>query len=309
MNDPFEWLAAFREEQPVRGKGPLCVVLHVTRLAHEEGLPLDPNGLRTAQEGQVRGLGGPRVQAILEQHGITKKLAAEGGRTSRGSLGLARAYALALNERNASTALVPADIEAWWVDRVREFLAASPFRLRVESGRTLRASIDDLIAQAKARQKDSMGATTLGTVLQHLVGAKLELALQMSLVHHGASVADAPSGRSGDFELGDTVIHVTTAPGGALLDKCRANTDVGKLPIIVTAGADVATAAAVAIEAAGLTDRVEVWDAVPFLVANLHEIARFERAYQRPALEALVERYNRIVAEHETDPSLQIELA
>ena len=54
------------------------------------GLPIDPESLRTEEGGQVAGLGRAAVQKILESHGIVKILAEEGGRTSRGSLGLMR---------------------------------------------------------------------------------------------------------------------------------------------------------------------------------------------------------------------------
>ena len=57
-----------------------------------EGLPLDPDQLVTKSGGQVRGLGQSQVQKILARHGIERVLAAEGGRTSRGSLGNMRAY-------------------------------------------------------------------------------------------------------------------------------------------------------------------------------------------------------------------------
>jgi len=79
-------------------KGGLCVALVLTQTAKEKGLPLDPESQRTEEGGQVTGLGRAAVQRILENHGITKILAEEGGRTSRGSLGLMDAYVKALNE-------------------------------------------------------------------------------------------------------------------------------------------------------------------------------------------------------------------
>jgi len=49
-------------------------------------------------------------------------------------------------------------------------------------------------------------------MLQHLVGAKLELALpSLKRNHHGFEVADSVSARSGGFVIDDTVLHVTTA--------------------------------------------------------------------------------------------------
>ena len=102
-NRPLEeHLAAFAEEQGFRGqKGPLCVALVVTQHAKEKGLPLDPAQLVTPRGGQVAGLGRSAVQSILGRHGIHRVLAAEGGRTSRGSLENMRKYSACLNELGA----------------------------------------------------------------------------------------------------------------------------------------------------------------------------------------------------------------
>ena len=72
-----------------------------------------------------------------------------------------------------------------------------------------------------------------GTVLQHLVAAKLCLILpEGSFEIHGASVADGPTDRNGDFVIGNTVIHCTTMPGALLIEKCKANLRAGCHPVI-----------------------------------------------------------------------------
>ena len=75
-------LTEFRDANSLRSKGQLAVMLHITRLAAENGLPIDPETLRTDKEGQVKGLGKGRVQNILKAHGITRVLAEEGGRNT-----------------------------------------------------------------------------------------------------------------------------------------------------------------------------------------------------------------------------------
>jgi hypothetical protein len=80
-------LEAFAIDSKMKGRGALCVALVVTRHAKRNGLPLDDAKLLTEGGGQVLGLGKGAVQAILRDHGITKVLAEEGGRTSRGSIG------------------------------------------------------------------------------------------------------------------------------------------------------------------------------------------------------------------------------
>lgn len=292
-----------------RGKGGLCVALVVTDHARTMGLPLKADALVTPGEGQVLGLGKVKVQAVLARHGITRVLAAEGGRTSRGSLGHMKAYVGFLNQAHAEAAPLDLDaVERFWVDLVQAFFAAKPFTLRLDESLGLRAVIRHLLAQAEARQKAMKGNTFQGTMLQHLVGAKLDLVLGVGKVqHHGANQNDAGEGRHGDFEVGDVTFHVSTAPGEDLIRKCQANLEASRRPFIVTTakGADVAEGLA---SNAGVADRLELLEVEQFLATNIHELGLFEAKQRRVKIEELVARYNEIVDEHETDPSLRIDI-
>ncbi len=147
-----------------------------------------------------------------------------------------------------------------------------------------------------------------GAMLQHLVGAKLELAIpEVAIGHNGFSVSDSVSNRSGDFVIDDSVIHVTTSPGEAVIRKCKSNIDSGAKPIILTLADGVTVARALATNA-GLAGRIDIMDAEQFLTGNLHELSLFKSTARRPTLECLVEAYNRIIQENETDPSLRIEI-
>ncbi len=74
-----------------------------------------------------------------------------------------------------------------------------------------------------------------GAVLQHLVGAKLDCAMGVGCFEHNSfSKSDEQSGRSGDFLINDVAIHVTTAPGEAVLERCRQNLSDGLYVIIVS---------------------------------------------------------------------------
>ena len=97
-NELREKLNSFASEHGFRGKGPLCVALIVTQHARERGLPLDPEALLTGGGGQVAGLGKSSVQSVLKRYSIERVLAAEGGRTSRGSLNNMRHYVAFLND-------------------------------------------------------------------------------------------------------------------------------------------------------------------------------------------------------------------
>jgi hypothetical protein len=172
-----EQLSSFSRKRRFVGKGQLALALHVTRTALRKGLPLDPDTLVTPGTGQVAGLSKSAVQGILADYGITRVLAEEGGRTSRGSLGNMRDYVELLNGLHEAGLADMAQIERWWIDSVQKFFQGKPFVLRYDSGKSLRAMVTDVLAQAVKRQKECPGATFTGTVLQHLVGAKLDLLL------------------------------------------------------------------------------------------------------------------------------------
>jgi hypothetical protein len=183
-------------------------------------------------------------------------------------------------------------------------------RLRLGEGLSLRKIWSDLLEQAARR--DRARAYTVRRreiVLQHLVGAKLDLVLGVGAVqHHPVAEADQAEGRAGDFTPGDVAIHVTTFPTEALIARCVVNLHAGLRPMIVTLPARSAGTDMLA-EAAGVADRVDVIDIEQFLAANLHERALFQKVNQRPRVEQLIARYNELIDAHENDPSLRIELA
>lgn len=302
-----EQLEEYKNRKGIRGKGQLAALIFASRLTRRSGLPFNVEaGITTDGKGQVKGLGKDAVQRILEDYGITQVLAEEGGRTSRGSLGNIEDYLRFLNRLHETGTVDPAEVEAWWVEQAKSFFNAKPFALRFESGKALRAVVRDLLSQARKRQNEGAGTMFVGAMLQHLIGAKLALALpDEQIEHHGFSVADAPGGRSGDFEIGQASIHVTTTPGEAVMRKCEANIHAGRHPIVITMH-DMLPAAEAFAAAQGIADKVEVLDAEQFIVANLHELGGFKSSERRVKVESLVDKYNEIVAATETDPSLRI---
>ncbi|HEY6390415.1 MAG TPA: DUF4928 family protein [Bryobacteraceae bacterium] len=299
-------LIAFTTEKAFRGKGPLSVALVLTQHAKKMGLPLDPAKLLTEGGGQVLGLGKGAVQAILKRHGIARVLASEGGRTSRGSLNNMREYVAFLNGMGGKVDLDA--VERFWIERVHEFFAGKPFRIRLDAARSLRTVVRDVIAQAVERQKTAPGMYYAGAVLQHLVGAKLECALgKKMVVHNSFSTADAPRGRAGDFFIGDVAIHVTTSPGEAVIEKCRDNLNDGCRPMLVTLQRGLTVAEGLAANV-GLGDRIDIFEIEQFVALNLYEIGKFAAEGRKTAVTDMVDRYNEIVEEFETDPSLKIEL-
>jgi hypothetical protein len=292
--------------------GALAVALHVTERARRDGLPLDPERLLTKKRGQVSGLGPTVVRTVLSRHGITRPLSKEVGRTSRGSIGNMRTYVGFLNEVHNDTPIDLDAVEHFWVDRVRDYFASTPLKLRLDASRSLRAVVHDILVQAEAREKQLPGVRYRGAVLQHLVGATLDCALGSEHVqHHSYSTADAQSGRVGDFVVASTAVHVTTAPSEALIEQCRDNLNDGYRPVIVTIDDRANKQHGIAL-AEGLArnvdldDRIDVFEAEQFVTLNLYERGRFSESNRRIAVSDFVKRYNEIIDQVETDPSLKI---
>ena len=306
MSELHQRLSAYQKDRKLTSKGKLAAILFVSRLARRDGLPLDSGALVTDQKGQVLGLGKAAVQAILNDHGVTRVLAEEAGRTSRGSLGNMQDYVGFLNGLHAEGLADTESIETWWVGRVGDFFSAQPFTLRYDTSKSLRAIVRDLLAQAIKRQKDNPGTMYAGAVLQHLVGAKLSLVLpQGSVSNNGFSVADAVTNRGGDFIIDEVIIHVTTAPGEALMRKCSANLQSGARPIIVTTYESMPGAESLA-SIQGIGGRVDILEIEQFIATNVYEISQFKTSERKVTVERLIEQYNLIVEECETDPSLKV---
>jgi len=306
MDDLNSQLAEFSFQHKINGKGPLSVVLVVTRKLSDQIPPFSADNFLAPQGGQVAGLGRGAVQAILADHGIDRVLAEEGGRTSRGSILKMRVYVEFLNELAEKQLLDFAAIEEWWIGRVKEFFRSKPFGLKVDPSKSIRSIVADLIEAAFARQRECPGVMTAGAVLQHLVGAKIETALPDANVEHkGFSVADAPAGRKGDFLIGDTAIHVTTAPSEAMIRKCCDNLAQNLRPLIITTQSGMGGALALA-KNVDVAERIDILEIEQFIATNVFEWTAFQQTKRSVTIRQLVETYNRIIDECETDPGLKI---
>lgn len=307
MDSTLENLLCEFHQEEIKGKGALAVTIFISRIARDKGLPLYSEHLLTEGGGQIKGLGREPVQRILSDYNISQILSEEGGRTNRGSIANMQNYVTFLNTLYEKGLADMSSIEAWWVARIRDHFASKPLVLRYNSAKNLQTVIQDILEQAKKLQQENKGATYQGAVLQHLIGAKLELALPLKIAHHGSSVADAVSNRSGDFRIDDSVIHITISPSEAVIRKCQQNLESNLRPLILTIGDGVA-AVKVLAKNAGLAGQIEIMDAEQFLTSNLYEISLFKTSAHAATLEKLVETYNRIISENETDPSLRIEI-
>ncbi|OHE17231.1 MAG: DUF4928 domain-containing protein [Syntrophobacterales bacterium GWC2_56_13] len=311
-------LKAFSARYRINGKGPFALVLFMTRNASKQTPPLLADHFLTPQGGQVAGLGRSAVQAILADHGITRILAEGGGRTSQGSIQKMRVYVDFLNELAQKNLLDFSAIENWWIERVREYFRShplelkresfrsKPFGLKVDPSKSIRSIVADLIEAAFSRQRECPGVMVAGAVMQHLVGAKIKTALpDVKVAHKGFSVADAPGGRKGDFLIGDTAIHVTTAPTEALIRKCCDNLAQSLRPLVITTQSGVGGAIALA-KNANVAERIDILEIVQFVATNVYEWCAFQQIKRSVTVRQLMETYNRIIDQCETDPSLRI---
>lgn len=139
--------------------------------------------------------------------------------------------------------------------------------------------------------------------------AKLDLILGIGVIdHHSSNTNDQGAGRTGDFDVGDVSIHVSTSPTEALIRKCQENINAARRPVIVTTSRGSVLAEGLAGNAR-IADRLDVIEFEQFLATNIYEMGQFAPDQRRVKIEELVERYNSIVDAHETDPSLRIEIA
>lgn len=263
----------------------------------------------TKRAGQVSGLNGKAINKIFLQYGVAHKAGTESGRTSRGTILAASKYLNFLQDLDKKHKLSSADlkdIEHWWVQRFVEFFDASPFKLHYDTSKSFATVFQNLFDQAFQRQKKASGKTYAGAMLQHLVGATLELALpSVKVSHNGTSVADTVSARVGDFTIDNSVIHCTTAPTEALIQKCQANLQSARRPIVITIESKFSMVKGLA-ENISIDNRIEIIDCIQFLSLNLFQISLFNEGKRKTALLELIDKYNEIILTCESEPSLQI---
>lgn len=307
MDSAESRLKVFQLENGIFTKGTLSLVIQFTRMVGGKAFPLNPGDYQTGSKGQVAGLSGRNLKNILGEHGISQILSSEGGRTSRGSRGLMLKYVRFLNDWSSEEPVDFSTVETFWAEQVRKYFQEQPFVLSTDTSKTIGAMLEELFDQARKRQAQNPGTQYLGTMLQHLVAAKLSIVMPMGKLEvYGASVADASTERSGDFAINNTIVHCTTAPGAPLIEKCKVNLRGGYLPVIITVFDRVRTAIDLASDA-GLSGRIEVWDIQQFLSTNIHERTLFRETQRKSTIAELINQYNKAILTAETDPSLRIE--
>ncbi len=120
------------------------------------------------------------------------------------------------------------------------------------------------------------------------------------------SASDAQGGFFGDFELGNTVFHVTVAPSPELYTKCKMNLDRGqRIYLIVLEDSLFGTKQNADSTAPGMISVVSIES---FIATNIDELSDFEGSKLVSGLRRLLEKYNDRVDEVELDKSILIDI-
>lgn len=287
----------------------VCVGLVMVR-ALKEKYPLSNEDIHTSN-GQVRGLNGERIAAILKDHGIGKTYSSMGGRTTRASMPDAQDFLSRVPTVKGFAGLTPEErsavldaCEEWLISKVQDFFAKQKLEIQIDLSKSGPAIISGILKAARERKVG-------GPVAQHLVGAKLAHRYKnhphIKVDNFNTTAADQHLDRDGDFRVGDTAFHVTVGPTSLHIDKCGENIKNGLRPILLVPVDEMERAKHLA-EDKELQDHVSIVPIESFVGQNVEELGEFTKEKVRPEIAAVLKEYNRRVAEAESDQSLQIKL-
>ncbi len=282
----------------------VCAGLAVLQ-AMREVFPIADDDFIT--EGNQVKTGGPFIKKILAEFGETRLYAREGGRTTRGTVPAATRLVEQMNKvnefsdfSNENRASVAKTLQRWLYENgILPYFNRKNLEIEVALNKPGPQIVADILDLARERNQG-------GCVAQHLVGAKLCLRLNQDIPNHSCTTADKQLGRSGDFLVNDTAIHVTVSPQSGVIDKCEGNIKEGYRALLLVPE-DRLEAARQLLEEKELERRIaqplEQW-----VGQNIEEIAGFKRAALSQNMRALLEKYNQRVDAVETDKSLLVKI-
>ncbi|GGZ21838.1 hypothetical protein GCM10010387_13710 [Streptomyces inusitatus] len=306
------WYEGLRDANGRVNTNVMCAGLYVTEFFAEH-YPLEPEHYLAPS--QVKTAGGSQAHKLLAQHGETRSFTREGGRTSRATISHARAIAALLNEQGpeagvddcsaAERAVLASLLQAWFVGRVQEdHFGRKRIEAEINPDNPVRTSVAALIEAGRQR-----GGNTAGAIVQHLVGAKLALRFPGEDVNiESYTTADVQTGRAGDYQIGDTAIHVTMSPGEKVFkERCAHNLRHGYRPWVLVPDNRVVGATQIAQDL-GMADRVAIQSIEDFVGTNIEEMASFGKAAVRDGMRRLLTEYNFRIDQAEADKSLKIQI-
>jgi hypothetical protein len=253
---------------------------------------------------QIAGLSATAVGIILAKFGETREFLREAGRTNRGVPGdIGRMLKtikeihldqLSLKDRNA----VLREFQKFLTDRVRDFHNRQKIQVTYDQSLSSWQFVNAMLKAASETGKE-------GQVAQYLVGAKLELRYPDIIIeNYSSSTADQQLGRHGDFQVNDTIFHVTVSPMPAIYDKCRANINAGFRVYLLVPDRNLPLAKGNA--EMHLAGKIFVESIESFVGQNVEELSQFSRQRIITEFRKLLDIYNRRVNSVELDKSLLI---
>ncbi|MBC7782258.1 MAG: DUF4928 family protein [Burkholderiales bacterium] len=302
-----EWYASldlYQDRLP--SKGSIAAALHVLNRLRDD-YELDIAAHVASGEAQITGLSANALKRLLSEFGESRILSSVGGRSNRGARGdvaklLESMRGLGLTEQPVEIRVdvLRAMQQHIVANYVGLYFAAKRVKALFEPSSTTERSIGIIIENARQSGK-------AGPVAEYLVGAKLELRFPDKLIRNKRfSTSDTQGGYSGDFEIGNTVFHVTVSPMPELFEKLKANLDRGlRVYLLVPRGHVVGTQQNVDLIAPG---RITVVAIETFVATNIDEINEFDGTKLKSGFRALLEKYNARVEDIELDKSLLIDL-
>jgi len=299
------WYSSLRTFGGVPAKGSLAgALVTLERLKTNFDLTLDAH--TTSGKSQIAGVGPAALRSILTRFNEKRPLLVEAGRTNRGLRGDIDSLLQVLKgsglEKLTSQEREKAieEMQLFLVKRIQDVFARARIKAVYDPSLTTHQYIHRVLAAAKEAGKH-------GPVAEYLVGAKLQIRFPQLIVENKiSSSADQQRGKSGDFRIGDTVFHVTAAPGTSLYEKCKRNIDDGlKVYLIVPKEAVYGCEQNVDQMFAG---KISVVSIETFISQNLDELGGFSKDLQSREVAELISIYNKRVDEVEADKSLLIEV-
>ena len=296
-----EWWDSFPLRSRTRGNiaGGLVILENL-----RSEFTLDIERHKAAGSDQLRNATGPNVRNILSRFDENRILLREGGRTNRGLMrnlapllvGLA---GTGLGQLSAEERVVAIDaMQSFLVERARDIFNADWIAFDYSPGTSSREIVGKILSAARERHK-------AGDVAEYLVGAKLALRFPAyDIRNSAASAADVQTEEQGDFQINDSVFHVSVAPNRGHYDKCKINLTNGlRVFLLVPDERLVGARQSVEIE---VGNGVSVLSIESFVSQNIEELAEFAGSRVSQNLKALLEKYNERVTAVETDLSLRI---
>lgn len=287
--------------------GSLCAAITVLERMRGK-FPLENSDYLTRSGGEVSRMKA-HVETVMARFNETRRLPSEVGRTNRSTAALAKDIVGALtalpsfaglNERTRE--LVIHELHADLVKDMQWHLDRPALQIQVNLALAAALIVEDILEAAARKQ---IG----GAVAQHLVGAKLALRFpNMVIPNHPYTAADVPTGRPGDFDLGDVVLHVTIRETSGHIEKCKRNFRDGKRPYLLVPKDRILVADQM-VKDNDAKGKVLVSSIESFVGQNVEEIGEFTQEGLKANMRALLEKYNFRVAEAEpSNPGFQIEI-